>query len=182
MIKPRQAVIEMEAYNPPTSNREGSLRLDFNENTFGCSYNVIRSLRKIKQCTLSTYPEYTKLRKELAKYCNVKADEVIATNGTDEAIKTIIETYIEKGKDEIIIPVPTYAMLKFYAQLNEAVIKEITYNGDLSFPTEQILGAINNKTKIIVLVCSIALGPLSAILAFISRPKENYKWRGNTSC
>src|SRR3989338_3581075 len=152
MIKPRQAVIEMEAYNPPTSNREGSLRLDFNENTFGCSYNVIRSLRKIKQCTLSTYPEYTKLRKELAKYCNVKADEVIATNGTDEAIKTIIETYIEKGKDEIIIPVPTYAMLKFYAQLNEAVIKEITYNGDLSFPTEQILGAINNKTKIIVLV------------------------------
>ncbi len=152
MIKPRQAVIEMEVYNPPTSNREGSLRLDFNENTFGCSYNIIRSLRKIKQCTLSTYPEYTKLRKELAKYCNVKADDVIATNGTDEAIKTIIETYIEKDKDEIIIPVPTYAIFKFYAQLNEAVIKEITYNRDLSFPTEQILGAINDKTKIIVLV------------------------------
>jgi len=33
------------------------------------------------------------------------------------------------------------------------------------------------ETKIIVLVCSIALGPLSAILAFISRPKENYKFK-----
>ncbi|MBI2654326.1 histidinol-phosphate transaminase [Candidatus Woesearchaeota archaeon] len=152
MIKPRQAVMDMQAYNPPTSNREGSLRLDFNENTNGCSSNVIKSIRKIKRGTLSTYPEYTKLRKELAKYCNVKADEIIATNGTDEAIKTIIETYIEKSKDEIIIPVPTYAMFKFYAQLNEAAIKEINYNGDLSFPAEQILGTINYKVKIIVLV------------------------------
>src|SRR3989344_7723820 len=124
MIKPRQAVMEMQAYNPPTSNRKGSLRLDFNENTDGCSENVIKSLRKIKRGTLSAYPEYATLRKELAKYCKVKSDEVIATNGTDEAIKTTIEAYIEKGKNEIIIPVPTYAMFKFYAQLNEAVIRE----------------------------------------------------------
>ena len=152
MIKPRRAVIEMQEYKPPTSDRTNSLRLDFNENTVGCSDNIINSVRKIKRDMLSTYPEYTKLRKELAKYCKVKADEIIATNGTDEAIKTIIETYIENGKDEIIIPVPTYAMFKFYAQLNEAVINEITYNEDLSFPAEQILGTINYKAKIIVLV------------------------------
>jgi len=152
MIKPRQAVMEMQAYSPPTSDREGYLKLDFNENTKGCSYNVIKSLKQIKRYTLSTYPEYTKLRKELARYCNVKADEILATNGTDEAIKTIIETYIERSRDEIIIPVPTYAMFKFYAQLDEAIIKGITYNVDLSFPTEQVISAINDKTKIIVLV------------------------------
>ena len=152
MIKPRKAVMEMQAYNPPTSGREDSLRLDFNENTVGCSPNIIKNIRKIQQNTLSIYPEYTKIRKELVKYCNVGVDEVIPTNGTDEAIKTIFETYIEKGKDEVIIPVPTYAMFKFYAQLNQAVIKEILYNQDLSFPTKQVLGAINNKTKIIVLV------------------------------
>ena len=152
MIKPRQAVMEMQAYNPPTSNREGFLRLDFNENTNGCSDDAINSLRKIKKDVLSAYPEYAKLREGLAKYCNVKTEDVIAANGTDEAIKTIIEAYIERGKDEIIIPVPTYAMFKFYAQLNEAVIKEIAYNLDLSFPAEQVLGAINDKTKIIVLV------------------------------
>ena len=135
MIKPRKAVVEMQAYNPPTSGREGSLRLDFNENTNGCSENIIKSLRKIKKETLSTYPEYTKLRKELAKYCNVKPDQIIATNGADEAIKIIIETYIERGKDELIIPVPTYAMFKFYAKLNGAVIQEINYNENLSFPT-----------------------------------------------
>ncbi|MEK6947327.1 MAG: histidinol-phosphate transaminase [Nanoarchaeota archaeon] len=152
MIRPRKAVIEMKEYNPPTSGRENSLRLDFNENTAGCSPVVIKTLGKIDRNLLSTYPEYTNLRRSLAKYCNVNADEIIATNGTDEAIKTIIETYIEKSKDEIIIPVPTYAMFKFYAQLNEAVIKEINYNEDLSFPTEKILDSITIKTKIIILV------------------------------
>src|SRR3989338_7978078 len=102
MIKQRQAIIEMQEYTPPTSNRGGSLRFDFNENTVGCSPNVIKSLRKIKSSALATYPEYTKLKKELEKYCKVKSDEIIATNGTDEAIKTIIESYIEKGKNEII--------------------------------------------------------------------------------
>lgn len=152
MISPRKAVIEMQGYNPPTSDRENSLRLDFNENTIGCSPSVITALRKTKTSTLAAYPEYTKLRKLLSDYCNVGVDEIIATNGTDEAIKTIIETYIEKGKDEIIIPVPTYAMFKFYAQLNEAIIKEIEYNNDLSFPTDKILEAITKNTKIVILV------------------------------
>src|SRR3989338_4913078 len=152
MVKPRKAVIEMEEYRPPTSGRSISLRLDFNENTIGCSPSVIKALGKMQRNALSIYPEYISLRKDLAKYCKSGEEEVIATNGTDEAIKTIIETYIEKGRNEIIIPVPTYAMFKFYAQLNEAVIKEVNYNEDLSFPTANILRIINNKTKIVVLV------------------------------
>ncbi|MBI2661072.1 histidinol-phosphate transaminase [Candidatus Woesearchaeota archaeon] len=152
MIKPRQAVIEMQEYRPPTSGRESSLRLDFNENTIGCSPSVIKALGNVRKNDLSVYPEYKQLSKELAKYCNVTAEEILPTNGTDEAIKAIIESYAEKGKNEIIIPVPTYAMFKFYAQLNEAAIKEIKYNQDLSFPAYEILEAINKRTKMIVLV------------------------------
>ncbi|MBI2647042.1 histidinol-phosphate transaminase [Candidatus Woesearchaeota archaeon] len=152
MIKSRKAVIEMEEYSPPTSDREDYLRLDFNENTIGCSPNVIKALKSIKPLDLATYPEYKRLREELAAYCKVDMQEVLPTNGTDEAIKTIIETYIEKGEDEVIIPVPTFAMFKFYAQLNEAIIKEALYNEDLSFPTKRVLNEINKKTKIVVLV------------------------------
>lgn len=152
MIKPRKAVIEMEEYNPPTSGRENYMRLDFNENTVGCSPKVIETLKKIKQGSLSVYPEYNKFREKLSGFLKVKFDQVMPTNATDEAIKTVIETYIEKGKDEIIIPVPTFAMFKFYAQLNEAIIREVLYNDDLSFPTEKVLEEINSKTKIVVLV------------------------------
>ena len=43
-------------------------------------------------------------------------------------------------------------MFKFYAQLNESIIREIEYNQDLSFPTNKILEAINKNTKIVILV------------------------------
>jgi len=152
MVKPRKAVMAMDGYNPPTSDREGYLRLDFNENTVGCSPKVIETLKKIKQGNLSVYPEYSGLRKALASYCSVDVKEVIPTNATDEAIKTIIETYIEKNRDEIVIPMPTFAMFKFYAQLNEAVIREVLYNADLSFPTNRVLSTINKNTKIVVVV------------------------------
>ena len=152
MIKPRKAVMVMDGYNPPTSGREGYLRLDFNENTVGCSPKVIETLSKIKQGSLSVYPDYNKLRKKLSEFLKVKFDQVMPTNATDEAIKTVIETYIERSKDEIVIPVPTFAMFRFYAQLNEAIIKEVLYNDDLSFPTEKLLMKINSKTKIVVLV------------------------------
>ena len=142
----------MEEYNPPTSGREDYMRLDFNENTIGCSPKVIAALKKIKQGSLSVYPEYDEFRKKLGKFLKVEFNGVMVTNATDEAIKTVIETYIEKRDDEIIIPMPTFAMFKFYAQLNEAIIKEVLYNDDLSFPAERVLKEINRKTKIVVLV------------------------------
>lgn len=152
MIKPRKAVREMEEYHPPTAGRANALRLDFNENTIGCSPAVIRTLRNVDRSMFAVYPEYRDLREALAKYCKVRPEEVIPINGTDEAIKLITETYIEKGRGEIVIPVPTYAMFTFYAQLNEAVIRRVLYNDDLSFPTKRVLAAITQKTKIVVLV------------------------------
>src|SRR3989344_1835973 len=152
MIKPRKAVVEMEGYNPPTSDRENYLRLDFNENTTGGSPCIIKALKSINFEKLAVYPQYNELRKAIADYCSVNPTEVIPTNGTDEAIKSIFESYLERDKNEVILPVPTYAMFRFYTQLNEAFIKEIPYNNDLSFPTKRIIDSIGDKTKIIVLV------------------------------
>jgi len=151
MIKPIKNVQKMKTYDPPTAKRLGKLRLDFNENTIGCSPKVIEALKNINPDLLSIYPEYTDLVKELASYLSVKETEVIATNGTDEAIHAIITTYIEEG-DEMILPVPTFAMFKLNASIAGADIKEILYNKDLSFPIEKVLDAITERTKMIILV------------------------------
>ena len=45
MPEPRQAVLRMAPYSPPTAGRAGKLRLDFNENTVGCSPKVIEFLK-----------------------------------------------------------------------------------------------------------------------------------------
>ena len=151
MIKPKKAVLKMKEYVPPTSGRENKLRLDFNENTVGCSPKVIQALKKIDTNKMSVYPEYSEFISKLAKRNGVDKEEIVLTNATDEAIKLVMDTFIENG-EEIIIPTPTFAMFKFYAELAEATIKEVLYNKDLSFPTDKVLNSINEATKLIVLV------------------------------
>ncbi|MFA6065352.1 MAG: histidinol-phosphate transaminase [archaeon] len=151
MILPKQTVIQLEAYSPPTAGRENMLRLDFNENTIGCSPKVIEALQTIDGNKLSVYPEYGNFLSKLSKNVGVDSDELVLTNGTDEAINQIMQTYVEKG-EEVIIPVPTFAMFKFYATLAGAKIREVLYNSDLSFPFEQVMRGISNKTKVVVLV------------------------------
>ena len=50
-------------YDPPKENRKGKLRLDFNENTRGCSGKVIEVLKSIGKEDISMYPEYNQFKK-----------------------------------------------------------------------------------------------------------------------
>src|SRR5580693_10304260 len=64
---PRKAVLDMAPYSPPSGGRAGKLRLDFNENTVGCSPRVIEFLRsRLCEQQLSIYPEYTQAKPALA--------------------------------------------------------------------------------------------------------------------
>ena len=66
-LTPRSAVQRMAPYHPPTGARAGKLRLDFNENTVGCSPKVIEYLKeKLTSDALSIYPEYLESIRELA--------------------------------------------------------------------------------------------------------------------
>ena len=147
-LKPRQAVLKMTPYSPPTGGRAGKLRLDFNENTVGCSPRVIEFLReRLSADGLSVYPEYDEARPELAAHFGVAPDQLLLTNGTDEAIQVLVNTYVDDG-DEILLPRPSYAMYRFYSEVAGAAIREIDYRaGDLSFPLDQFLAAIGPRTR-----------------------------------
>ncbi len=152
MISPKKAVQRMRPYHPPLEGRRGKLRLDFNENTVGCSPKVVAAVRALTAEDLATYPEYGVLREKLAENLGVDGDEAMATNASDEAIKCVMDAYVEPG-DEVVIPEPTFAMFRFYAEVAGAKIKRVLYNReDLSFPTAAVLDAISASTKVVVLV------------------------------
>src|ERR1700716_4095116 len=116
-LQPREAVRHMDPYSPPTAGREGKLRLDFNENTVGCSPRVIEFLRaRLNAGSLAVYPEYGEARRALADFFQVNAEQLLLTNGTDEAIQVFINTYVNAG-DEVVLLRPAYAMYRFYAQV-----------------------------------------------------------------
>jgi len=142
----------MAPYSPPSGGRAGKLRLDFNENTVGCSPRVIDFLQsRLCEQQLSIYPEYTRVKPALAAFFQVAPDELLLTNGTDEAIQVLVNTYIDDA-GEVIIPRPSYAMYRFYAEVAGANIREIDYvPGTLAFPLAGLLEAIGPATRAILI-------------------------------
>lgn len=151
-LAPRQAVLKMAPYSPPTSGRAGKIRLDFNENTVGASPRVVEFLQKqLSPDALAVYPEYDQVRPRLAAFFGVSEGELLLTNGTDEAIQVLVSTYVDAG-DEVLLLRPSYAMYRFYAEVAGAEIREIDYRpADLSFPLEELLGALRPRTRAVLI-------------------------------
>jgi histidinol-phosphate aminotransferase len=152
VLQPRDAVLNMAPYSPPTGGRAGKLRLDFNENTVGASPKVIEYLREhLSEAGLAIYPEYGAIKQELAEFFGVEPDDFILTNGTDEAIQVLINTYIDDG-GEVLLLQPSYAMYRFYSEVAGASIREIPYRAQkLAFPLEELLDAIRPSTRAILI-------------------------------
>lgn len=147
-LRPRDAVLQMAPYSPPTAGRADKLRLDFNENTIGCSPKVIETLQqKAGAAQSAMYPEYVQAREELSAHFRVHPDELVLTNGTDEAIQVLVNTYVEDG-DEVIILTPSYAMYRFYSEVAGAHVHELPYRADtLAFPVDELIETITPHTK-----------------------------------
>lgn len=151
-MKPRHAVQKMRPYSPPSSGRADRIRLDFNENTVGASPKVVDKLKEaLSQSLLSVYPEYEQTRPALARFLNVAEDQLVLTNGTDEAIQVLVNTFVEPD-EEVLIMTPSYAMYRFYAEVAGARVREIDYDPEtLAFPVDRFVANINNQTKLVML-------------------------------
>ncbi len=147
MLKARDAVRTLKEYHPPLGNREG-LRLDFNENTAGCSPRVLKKLHQLNGETLARYPVREPAERGVAAAFGVSPDELLLTNGTDEAIHLVCETYLESGDDALIV-VPTFAMYEIYAAATGARVVSIPAGRDFGFPTADVLAAITPQTRFI---------------------------------
>jgi histidinol-phosphate aminotransferase len=150
--RPRDAVLKMAPYSPPTGGRAGKLRLDFNENTVGCSPRVLEALRDcLTAGGLAIYPEYEEAKKELAVFFGVAPDALLFTNGTDEAIQVLVNTYVDDG-DDVLLLRPSYAMYRFYSEVAGAAIRELDYRAeDLAFPLDELLAAIRPATRAVII-------------------------------
>src|SRR5581483_7019649 len=147
MLKARDAVYKLKTYHPPLGNRTG-LRLDFNENTVGCSPRVLEKLRSLDGEQVARYPEREPLESLVATYLKIDAHELLLTNGTDEAIHLVCETYLEPGH-EVLIVVPTFAMYEIYAAATGANVISIPAGEGFRFPTEEVIRRLNSRTRLI---------------------------------
>jgi len=149
MLSPRDAVRTLPSYHPPLAGRDG-LRLDFNENTVGCSPRVLERLRALSLEDLARYPEREPVETLVARFLDIKPSELLLTNGVDEAIHLLCETYLEPG-DEALVVVPTYSMYRIYMMAAGAQLVSVPASEDFTFPLEEVKRRITKRTRMIAI-------------------------------
>jgi histidinol-phosphate aminotransferase len=149
MLEVRATVRTLSEYHPPLGGRSG-LRLDFNENTVGCSPRVLERIRQLQFEQLARYPERESVERVVAAYLGVDSAGLLLTNGVDEAIHLVAETYLEQG-DEVLVVVPTFSMYEIYAAATGAKVITIPAGPEFHYPLEEVLDRITQQTRLIAI-------------------------------
>jgi len=144
----RKAILERRTYEAPAEGREGKVRLDFNENTSGCSPAVIRALGRMSPKQIAMYPEYQGSTAHLARYFGVRPSELLLTNGGDDALRVFFDTFVESGSS-VLICEPTFPMYRYYGEIAGAKVEALRYGSGMEFPMSGILAALHKKPRVL---------------------------------
>lgn len=144
----RQAILDRRTYEAPAEGRSGKVRLDFNENTSGCSPAVRRALAKLTVKQLAMYPEYQKPTERLARYFGVSPEELLLTNGGDDALRVFFDTFVEPNTS-ILICEPTFPMYRYWAEIAGAQVCALRYGANMEFPIAEVLAELRRNPRVL---------------------------------
>ncbi|MFM7481439.1 MAG: pyridoxal phosphate-dependent aminotransferase, partial [Candidatus Methylopumilus sp.] len=105
------------------------IKLNTNENPFGPSPKVIAAIQEYTDNNLRLYPDPNSeaLKKLIADYFNVKANQVFVGNGSDEVLALTFQALL-KHDMPILFPDITYSFYPVYCKLFEIDFKTIPLN------------------------------------------------------
>ena len=138
----------------PEQGRYTAKRYDMNENPEGLPKEFVDSvLKEITPEFLSIYPEPDKFLNKYAKYIGkgTTKENYMATNGSDMAIRYLLETFGEVGKDVVTVT-PSFEMYAVNCSILGLHHVAVAYNDDLTIDVDNILKAINENTRVVVLL------------------------------
>ena len=136
----------------PPQGRYGKLRYDMNENPEGLPKEFVDSvLKEITPEFLAVYPEPDRFLKKYADFVGVKFENLVCTNGSDQAIRYLLETFGEVGK-EVVTVSPSFEMYWVNCMLLGYKHVPVAYEHDLTLKIGQVVAAINENTRIVVLL------------------------------
>lgn len=127
---------------------EDVIKLASNENPLGPSPLAVQAIRQMVD-QLHLYPDSNcfYLKEKLASINNVNTTGVIIGNGSDELLKLIAESFLNKD-DEIIYGQPSFSEYEFTARIMGAACIPVPLK-DFTHDLDAMLAAITSKTKLL---------------------------------
>ena len=122
-------------------NGNASIYLDANENPYPSEYNRYPD------------PHQRKLKNKISELKQVGIENIFLGNGSDEPIDLLIRAFCEPGRDNVLIPQPTYGMYSVSAAVNAITMRSVTLTADFDIDLDVTRKAWNENTKLLFL-CS----------------------------
>jgi len=154
----RPELVTMRSYTPiePTellSQRdelplEKVIKLDGNENPYGCSPKVYQALATYPFYHNYPDPEQRELRKALERYTGLDRTHIVCGMGSDELIDLTLRLFLKPG-DEVINCPPTFGMYPFSTDVCGGRVVDIPRTEDFALDMAGIKKALTKRTKVI---------------------------------
>ena len=139
-LRPYQAAVQVQ----------NTIRLNANEAPWKNSQDQFRR-------PLNRYPEIRpeSLRVRLAGHYGCRPDNLLVTRGSSEAIDLLIRVFCRAGRDQIVVPSPTFSMYRHYAEVQGAGIVEVPCDpqNNFAFDVDALVAACDGTTRL-VFVCA----------------------------
>jgi len=106
-------------------------------------------LRTVTADGLTKYPEREPVEQIVAKHFGLQAEQVVLTNGVDEAIHLMCCAFLE-AEDEALIATPSFFMYDVSVQMMTPHLRKVQADATLEFSFERFMAAITERTKLII--------------------------------
>ncbi len=151
-VRPRPEIESLSAYR---LRREAAVKLNQNESPQDWPPNLkAEVLARVAERAWNRYPsvDSEELRRALARYCDVDASMVAVTNGSNEAILGLVETYA--GGGVVVFPNPGYSMARPLAIVGGASVEAVLLRPDFALDVAAILRAIERVERSLIFLAS----------------------------
>lgn len=140
-------------YRPPLEEKKSVdyICLDKNEPPFS-AFNSVSGLFEDEDIfNLREYPNLYDLYEKLATFAKVPIDSLLLTQGSEQAIKSVFEVFVDED-DEVIHFTPSFAMYDVFTYQKRAKHIHLNFNDDGSMSVENILKSISKRTRLFSLI------------------------------
>ena len=144
LVEPNPAVAGLFPYVIDRPGVDLDLMLDFNESLApppALAGNVLPVHR---------YPDYQEIEAAIAERVGVDQNNVLVTNGADDALERIVRSVVSPGR-RAVLTTPSYGMIKRFAVLAGAEVVEVPWwEGD--YPVGEVCRAVGDGGGLISVV------------------------------
>jgi len=129
-------------------NQGRIVKLDGNENPYGCSPKVYQELSNYPYYHIYPDPEQRELRQALEEYTGLGYNHIACGSGSDELIDLILRLFL-KPEEEVINCPPTFGMYPFSTEVCGGKVVNVPRDAQFNIDIAGVKNSLNKRTKVI---------------------------------